>query len=207
MAEDERNINASYHFKSRLKGMVTVELFNNSYLNVEEKPLKSSRQFQLETVLLDSKAKKVEHLQLQWLVAAVIAALSGGFFIYALLTGEAALMSLLGLCITLALSALFVALYFYTSERKWILQTRHAHFPLLEIPYTKRQQAEAEQFIETIKQTITSRLEKKGYSSDDLFAGELRMLRRFREGGILDPTHYEQAKAYMMQRHGKEGAE
>lgn len=207
MADNERIVNASYLFDSRLRGTLKVELFDNSYLNVEETQLKKNQQFQLEVAILDPQAKRVENLQVQWLAVAAIAILSGGFFIYALIAGKGITMSLLGLLATLALASLFVAAYFYTSERKWILVTRNAHYPLLELPYKIKQRAEAEQFVATVKQAVTDRLERKGYSDDDLFAGELRMLRRLREGGILSTTHYEQAKAHMMKSHGKENSE
>lgn len=200
--QKEPTINASYHFQSRLKGEVEVELFNDFYICVKERPLKRTRQFKLEVATLNPEAVKKVKLAVHWLAAAVIAALGSAFFLYLLFTGDELMMPLLGSLIAAGLSAAFTALFFYGTERKWVLETRNAVYPLVAIPFHKHQQKEVQQFIEALQQAIEKNVRRKGYSSEDLFAGELRMLRRLAKNKILSDTLYDKAKAHMMKSHG-----
>ena len=204
--EQNTTINASYRYHSRLKGEVEVQLFNDFYICVKEKPLKRTRQFKLEIATLNPQAKNIEDLAIQWLAAALIAALGAGFFLYTLFTGNGLLMPLLGALVAAALSAGFTALYFYASERKWVFETRNALYPLVVVPYSKGQKQQAKAFIKTLQQAIEKNVEKRHYSSEDLFAGELRMLRRLSNNKVLSDSLYEQAKAYMMKTHGSSAA-
>ena len=198
----EPTINASYRFHSRLKGEVEVQLFNDFYIYVKEKPLKKTRHFRLEVATLNPKAEMKVDLAIHWLAASMIAALGSGFFLFTLFTGNALWMSLLGAVIAAGISAGFAALYFYTSQRKLIVETRNSLYPLVVLPFHKAQQKEAEAFIATLQQAIEKNVANKRYSSEDLFAGELRMLRRLANNKVLSDTLYAQAKAYMMKSHG-----
>lgn len=202
MEHTEPTINASYRFRSRLKGEVELQIFNDFYLCVKERPLKGKRQFKMEIATLNPLAVKSEELAVHWLAAAIIAGLGGCFFIYSLLTGSEPLMALLGVVIAAGISAAFTALYFYNSERKWIVETRNALYPLVTIPYHKRQEKEVWTFIESLQQAIERNVTSKRYNSEDLFVGELRMLRRLAKNKVLSETLYDQAKAYMMKCHG-----
>jgi len=195
-------INASFHFQSRLKGEVEVQLFNDFYICVKERPLKRTRLFKLEVATLNPLAQKREELAIHWLAAAVIAGLGSAFFLYTLFAGGDLQMSLLGALLAAAGSAAFVALYFYSSERKWVVETRNALYPLVVIPFHKGQRKEAQTFVEALQQAIEKNVQRKCYSNEDLFAGELRMLRRLAKNRVLSATLYEQAKAHMMKSHG-----
>jgi hypothetical protein len=202
MENDEPTINASYRFHSRLKGEVEIQLFNDFYICVKERPLKRTREFKMELATLNPEAVKKEDLAVHWLAAAVVAALGSGFFIYTLFAGGELMTPLLGALICAGISAAFVALFFYTSERKWVLETRNALYPLVVVPYHKHSQKEAHAFIERLQQAIEKNVSSKRYSSEDLFAGELRMLRRLAKNKVLSESLYDQAKAHMMKSHG-----
>lgn len=202
MENTEPTINASYRFHSRLKGEVELQIFNDFYLSVKEHPLKKRRQFKMEIATLNPQAVKKEDLAIHWLVAAVIAGLGGVFFIYNLFTDNERLMPLFGILISVSVSAAFIALFFYQSERKWIVETRNALYPLVVVPYRKSQQKEVQTFIDTLQQAIERNVVSKRYNSEDLFVGELRMLRRLTNHKVLSNTLYGQAKAHMMKSHG-----
>ncbi|MEN8170333.1 MAG: hypothetical protein ABFS08_08945 [Pseudomonadota bacterium] len=202
MENTEATVNASYHFQSRLKGEVDIEIFNDFYIRVKERPLKKTRQFKMEVATLNPQAKKKNDLALHWFAAAAISGIGSCFFIYTLFTGNELWMSLLGALIAAASSAAFTVLYFYNSERKWIVETRNSLYPLVVVPYHKRQQKEVQAFIETLQQAIENNVASKRYNSEDLFAGELRMLRRLTNNKILSSTRYDKAKAHMMKSHG-----
>jgi hypothetical protein len=202
MENIEPTINASYRFHSRLKGEVELQIFNDFYLSVKERPLKKTRQFKMEIATLNPQAVKKEELATHWLAAAVIAGLGGVFFIYSLFTDNDLLMPLLGILICAGISAAFTALFFYQSERKWIVETRNALYPLVVLPYHKSQQTEVEVFIKALQQAIERNVTSKRYNNEDLFVGELRMLRRLAKNNVLSEALYDQAKAHMMKSHG-----
>ncbi len=202
MEQIEPTINASYRFKSRLKGEVEVQLFNDFYIYVKEKPLKKTRQFKLEVATLNPQAETKVKLAVHWLVASIIAALGSGFFIFTLFSANEPWTPLLGALIAAVMSAGFATLFFYTSEHKLIVETRNSLYPLIVLPFHKQQKKEAEAFIETLQQAIEKNVASKRYSSEDLFAGELRMLRRLANNKVLSDSLYAEAKAYMMKSHG-----
>lgn len=202
MEQIEPTINNRFRFRSRLKGEVEVELFNDFFLCVRERPLKRTRQFKLEVATLNPLAQKQEELAIHWLAAAVVAGIGSAIFLYTLITGGELLMSLLGTLIAAGLSAAFTALFFYSSERKWVVETRNALYPLVVIPYHKGQEKEAQSFIEALQLAIERNVLKKRYSNEDLFVGELRMLRRMAKNRVLSEAIYEQAKSHMMKSHG-----
>jgi hypothetical protein len=202
MEQTAPTINSSYRFQSRLKGEVELQLFNDFYLSVKERPLQKTRKFKMEIATLNPKAVKKEELAVHWLAAAVIAALGGVFFLYTLFSGSELLMALVGTLIAAGISAAFTAMYFYHSERKWVVETRNALYPLVVVPYHKSQQKEAQAFIEALQQAIERNVSSKRYNSEDLFVGELRMLRRLTNNKILSDTLYNQAKTHMMKSHG-----
>lgn len=202
MENPEPTINARYRFHSRLKGEVELQIFNDFYLCVKERPLQGARQFKMEIATLNPLAIKSEELAVHWLAAALIAGLGGCFFIYSLFSGSEPLMSLLGMVIAAGISATFTALYFYHSKRKWIVETRNALYPLVSVPYHKHQEKEVWAFIESLQQAIERNVTSKRYNSEELFVGELRMLRRLAKNRVLSETLYDQAKAYMMKNHG-----
>lgn len=207
MDEKQHKTNAHYRFHSRLKGEVELELFNDFYLSVKERQLNRLRQYRLEIAPLDETPTRREELAVQWLAAAAISGTVGLLSLYSLFSANEIGMPLLGTFIFAGLSAAFTALYFYQSERKWVVVTRNARYPLVEIPYSKQQRQEAQAFVDTLQQAIEKNLRDKGYSNEALFAGELRMLRRLAKKNVLSETLYGRAKAYMMERHGQESAD
>lgn len=202
MDNEAPRINASYHFQSRLRGELEIELFNDFYLCVREKPLKRTRQFKIELATLKPEASKKVDLAVHWLVAAVLSALASAYFIYSLSSDGDLMMSLLGAAVTAAVAILSLYLFSAATERKWILETRNALYPLIVIPFNKQKKKEAKTFVETLQHAIEKNVRAKHYTTDDLFAGELRMLRRLAKNKVLSEKLYDKAKSTMMKGHG-----
>ncbi|NIR94042.1 MAG: hypothetical protein GWO08_10315, partial [Gammaproteobacteria bacterium] len=74
------------------------------------------------------------------------------------------------------LSVLLTTLFVLSIKRKWVFETRTAHHPLVEIPYHKKDKKRAQEFANLLQSTIENNITEKGYNSDHLFAGEMRML-------------------------------
>lgn len=198
----EHRTDAQYHYSDRLKGERRLELFNDHYLSVASRRLKKKQQqFKLEVATLNPEAKKVEDMAWHWLVAAVLPLLACGYFLYYLFSGADSseiLTTLAAIGGLLLLSGAFAVAFWLGSVRQWVFQTRAAQYPLVQIPFRKRERKAAAEFAEQLEQAIRRTTEKKGYSDDDLFAGEMRMLRRLSESGILSDDIYDSAKKHML---------
>lgn len=199
---DEPIINARYHFQSRFKGEMSVEIFNDFYINVTERPLKRIRQFKLEVATLNPQAQNRRKLAKHWLIAALLSGAVSALCFASLFSDDPMQIALPGALGGAAICAAFIALFVVGSERKWVVETRNALYPLVVIPYTSGSKKEAKAFIETLQQAIERNVQSKRYSSEDLFAGEMRMLRRLAKNRVLSENLYEQAKANMMKGHG-----
>lgn len=192
----------TYQFSNRIKAETSLELFDKYYLAVKERKLKRKREFRLELAILNPEAQHVKRSSTHWLAAAGIAVLIGLYCVNLLLnaTDNSAFWTTLGAAAgAILLGALFVALYVLSIERKWVINTRTALHPLVEIPYHRRDKKQAEQFVEQLQNAIEVTIAEKGYNSEHLFAGEMRMLRRLAKNRILSSSHYDRAKKQMLE--------
>jgi len=197
----EVHTDASYCYSDRFKGESRLELFNDHYLNVISRRMKKQQQFKLELAILNPEAKTVEDMAWHWLVAALLTLLAGGYFLFYLFSSaerSEILTTLAAIGALLLLTAAFAVAFWLGSVRQWVFQTRAAHYPLVVIPFRNHNRQEAAAFAEQLEQAIRRTTEKKGYSDDDLFAGEMRMLRRLSESGIISSDIYDSAKKHML---------
>lgn len=201
----DKAIQGQYRFSHRLKGDVSLSLFDKYYLRVKEKKLKKAREFKLELAILNPKPIHVHDSTFHWLAAAIIVGLADLYFMYYLVTagGENLMATLLAIAGATLLVAVFSVLFLYTSERKWVLETRASLYPLVEVPYRKKDSEVAAQFVQQLQAAIEQNVEKKGYSADTLFAGEMRMLRRLAKHKVLSIDTYDKAKKHMLEGSGQ----
>jgi len=163
--------------------------------------MKKQRDFKMEVATLDPEVQKIERLAWHWLVAAVLMLGTAVYLLYYLFTSSdtnntlAVLGGVGGLMLISVASAFAFVL---TSERKWVFQTRAARYPLVSIPFHKGNREEAAAFTQQLQQAIIATTNKKGYSNDDLFAGEMRMLRRLAKAGVISDSIYDSAKKHML---------
>lgn len=204
----ENQSQASYTFTHRLKGETRLELFEQYYLQVHEKKLRRPREFKLELAILKPEPLHIQTYALHWLAAASTAGLSALYFIYLLFSpanGDFLWPTLAAALAALLLSAIFGALFVMNSERKWVLETRAALYPLVEIPYRKKDRELAQGFAQELQAAIEMNIAEKGYNNEVLFAGEMRMLRRLAKHHILSLDTYDRAKKHMLESNGHMG--
>ena len=61
------------------------------------------------------------------------------------------------------------------------------------------------QFVELLSSAIETNIAEKGYDNEQLFAGEMRMLRRLAKNSILSSSNYDRAKKQMLEKNGHMG--
>lgn len=193
---------STYQFSNRFKAETRLELFDKYYLAVKERKLKKKRDFKLELAILHPEARHVKHAAIHWLGAASVAILAALYCINLLLNTPDSdnLWPLLGATAgAVLLGGIFVSLFVMSIERKWVLETRIGHHPLIEIPYNSKNKKQAKQFVEMLQNSIEMNVAEKGYDNEHLFAGEMRMLRRLAKNRILSSSHYDRAKKQMLE--------
>ncbi len=204
----ENQSKTAYSFTHRLKSETRLELFNKYYLQVSEKKLKRARDFKLELAILNQKPLHVQESALHWLAAASIVGLSNLYFFYLLFSApdfDNLWTILAAIATATLLSVIFGLLFVFASERKWVFETRAALYPLVEIPYRKKDREQAKRFVQTLQSAIAKNISEKGYNNEILFAGEMRMLRRLAKNQILSSDTYDRAKKHMLENSGHMG--
>lgn len=197
----EIRTDATYEFNDRYQGTYQLELFNDYYLNYSSKRLNKKRQFKMEVATLNPEAKKVEGIPWRWL-AGGIASLAGAAFLFSYglssAEGNAFWFTLGGASALLLICAGFMVTFWHKLERKWIFETRSSRCPLVIIPFNKSNKKVAMKFVQQLQTAIELATHKKGYSNEDLFAGEMRMLRRLSKAGVISDRIYNSAKKEML---------
>lgn len=196
--------NAKYRFCNRFQGEHRFELFNDHYLSVHSKLALRPTEFKLEIATLQPEAKRVERPAWFWLASTLLILAASTFIGYAVTSQPETIDLNIGaamIAVLLLLSGYCAAVFLRKSERHWVFETRSAHYPLIHIPYNRKQHSEAAAFVKRLEQAIRDTTEYKGYNSDDLFAGEMRMLRRLAKSGVLSDDMYDTAKKSMLGEH------
>lgn len=202
----EIRTDAKYQFSDRFKGEYSLEIFNHHYLCTTHKRLKKERQFKMEVAVLNPKAKKRQGFPWRWLATALLSLAASAYLINNLLgTVEgSSYWAVLGGAGALALlGAGSLAAFWLGIDRKWVFQTRTADYPLVIIPFNKSSKKEAEQFAQRLSIAIESTNLHKGYSEEDLRAGELRMMRRLSKSGFISEDKYNSAKKRLLSTGGQ----
>lgn len=192
-----------YSYSHRYKGNINLSLFDKYYLHVKEKKLNKAREFKLEVATLNPEPVHVKTGTRHWLIMALIAALTDTIFAFEMVTateilGLDPITMLLALITATTLTALFGWMYLLSTQRKWVLETRSSHYPLIEIPYSQKDKESAKQFVGQLQAAIHRNVLDKEYTTETLFAGEMRMLRRLASKKVLSEKSYDKAKQQML---------
>lgn len=196
----------SYLYTNRLKAETRLELFDKYYLAVSEKRANKAREFKLELAILNPSVRHVREFSFHLLAAAGISAMAALYLLNIFFnapTGDPQL-PIQGAGAAL-LSLLFIILFAVSIKRKWVLETRAALHPLIEIPYHKKDKKQAGEFVRLLQKAIEENIAVKGYKREHLFAGEMRMLRRLAKTRVLSSSNYDRAKKQMLQNNGQLG--
>ncbi len=196
--------NAKYRFSNRFQGEHRFELFNEHYLSVRSKLGLRPTEFKMEVATLQPEAKRVERPAWFWLASTILILGITAFIAITVITHPEAVDLLIAggaIAVLLLLSGYCAAVFLRKSERIWVFETRAAHYPLINIPYSRHCRREAAEFVVRLEQAIRETTEQKRYNKDDLFAGEMRMLRRLAKSGVLSDDMYDTAKKSMLGDH------
>lgn len=195
-----QTINELYEGRDPYKREYRHVLFNNHYLQVVTKQGKKLRDVTVDLHMMHATPQREDNNGLQWLLAMVILILLAvGMVAYVIydFSMDNLIVGAIGVVICALLSYVFFYLSRSTSYHRASFKTRFADFPLITIHQIGKDAEGFEAFIEKIHNAVVQTQSKKKYDDEQLKAGEVRMLRRYFDNGVLSEHEYETAKQHI----------
>lgn len=189
--------------KHRTGGERTLTLLQQRYLRIVRRRRGASVQFTVDILALASGSERYRRLRWSWVVGALLAALVGlvGLVLLAWHPAQSHAVLAGGVLTVLAAVAmgLCVARFVVSIEYRQAYATRYGGVPLVELWVNRPDAGFYRAFVQELERAIAGVDEKVGgMSTDALKAGELRLLRRLAQKGVVGEQVYEAAKAMIL---------
>lgn len=179
---------------------IKIKLVDGRELQVVSKGKKSKQSYSVDILSLQDKSKKTLNISWKWLLTSI------GFILFTLLL-LIVLPAYLGENKNLYLAVIlfggfvggilsFVQFWKHTS-RKQIFHSRNAHVPIVEISIGKPTKESFSTFIDAIEKRIKKFRNHMDVAEDKQLIGEMKMLRRLSDDGVISKKSYESAKAML----------
>ena len=176
---------------------IQIKLVDGRELQVVRKGKKIKHVYSVDILSLQDKSKKTFFIAWKWLIAGI------SFFLFTLLMLKV-LPAYLGnnknlyLGIILLAGVLggilcFVQFWKHTSKKQ-IFHSRNAHVPIIELNAGKPSKEIFSAFVNAIEQRIKKFRDHMNIAEDKQLIGEMKMLRRLSDDGVISKKEYENAK-------------
>jgi hypothetical protein len=179
-----------------------VKLLNERTLQVEKRGKRGFQKYTIDLLALDSASKVETIFGWQWLVTGILSILLMLVLLNLLPVLDE---SLLLRSITYLLGLGIAGGCFYTawkrSSRKQIFYSRNGQVPLVELAMNFPTKQAFNAFVHQLEDRIESSQREMELSMKNQLAGEMRMLRRLSEEGILSEKVYNTAKTVLLKKH------
>lgn len=181
---------------------VKVKLLNGRELHVEKKAKPHRTKYIIDLLALEETSQQKTILGWKWFVAGLAAILSMALCLMFLpILDESTLymasVSIVGLAVS---AGCFFKAYKDTS-RKQIFHSRSANIPLIELAINNPSKKVFNNFVNKLEELIQSSREGLVISTNNQLAGEMKMLRRLSEEGVLSVSVYKKAKTGLLDKH------
>ena len=174
-----------------------IKLVDGRELQVASKERKIKRIYSVDILSLQDRSKKVIFIAWKWLIVSV------GFFLFTLLMLKILPPYLndnknlyLGIILTFGVVAGILGLvqFWKHSSRKQMFYSRNAHIPIIELSVGKPTKTDFSHFVNTVEQRIKKIRNHMDIAEDKQLIGEMKMLRRLSDEGVISNKLYEAAK-------------
>ena len=175
-----------------------IKLVDGRELQVVSKEHKTKHTYSVDILSLQDKSKKVIFIAWKWLVISV------GFFLFTLFMLKILPHYLndnknlyLGIILFFGVVAGLLGLvqFWKHSSRKQIFYSRNANIPIIELSLGKPTKNSFSHFVNTVEQRIKKIRIHMDIAEDKQLIGEMKMLRRLSDEGVINNKLYEAAKA------------
>ena len=174
-----------------------IKLVDGRELQVASKEHKTKRIYSVDILSLQDKSKKVIFIAWKWLIVSV------SFFLFTILMLKTLPPYLndnknlyLGIILFLGVVASLLGLvqFWKHSLTKQIFFSRNAHIPIIELSAGKPTKAICSTFVIAVEQRIKKIRSHMDIAEDKQLIGEMKMLRRLSDEGVISNKLYEAAK-------------
>lgn len=200
MAEDVIEINQEW-----ARGIgVQIRLLNGRELRVEKKEKRNNIKYTIDLLALEDVSKQKVIFGWKWFIAGIVSILLMLLCIKFLpVLGESALFSgvVYFLGIGAAVGCFFMA--WKGTSRKQIFHTRNASVPIVELAINKPSKSDFSKFIAKVERCIKDSRAGKKISTNNQLAGEMKMLRRLSEDGVVSIPVYKKARSGLLGKHSQ----
>ncbi|MDX2465506.1 MAG: hypothetical protein QNK31_13465 [Porticoccus sp.] len=181
---------------------VLVRLIDGRTLCIEKSGKRSNEKYSIDLLALDDTSQSEMLLGWKWFVAGIASILLVVAFITFLpmldesMLYESAVI-IVGLCVSGG--SLYMA---WNSTSRWqVFYSRNASVPLVELAMNKPTKKDFSSFVRKVEGCIESAQQSLVLSLNNQLAGEMRMLRRLREEGVVSTKVYTKAKMTLLEKH------
>lgn len=181
---------------------LSAALIKERELRIENALNRKTTTYCIDVIALRDESQRKLKLGWQWLVAGLVMALvTVGAVEFLPVLSSDTLFHYLAYVVGLGASAACVFMAWKTTSAKQVFYSRNADVALVEMFAGKPSKKEFSEFIEKVEESIRAIQEKMNLSMKNQLAGEMRMLRRLTEEGVLSASDYRKAQAELLSKH------
>ncbi|MCK4864737.1 MAG: hypothetical protein KAT06_04870 [Gammaproteobacteria bacterium] len=176
---------------------VQIKLVDGRELQVFSKSKKSKKSYSVDILSLQDESKKVILIAWKWLLYSI------GFFLITLLLLKIlpGILNVdknlyLGIVLVIGMVGSLVSLTFFwkKTSRKHIFYSRNAHVPIVILSAGNPSKKLLSDFVTVIEKRIKKFRNHMDVSEEKQLTGEMKMLRRLSDSGVISKKDYEKAK-------------
>ena len=177
---------------------VQIKLVDGRELQVLSKGKNTEQAYSIDILSLKDKSERVLSIAWKWLFASIcftlVMLLALKYLpLYLESNRDLYLSSILVIGM---IGSLFCFIKFLArTQRKQVFHSRNAHVPLIVLKVGKPSKKRFSYFIKTIEQRIKKFRKHMNLEEDKQLTGEMKMLRRLCDDGVISKANYETAKA------------
>ena len=193
MAENEVTLNQ----KDRTGTSLQIKLVEGRQLHVYRKENKLEKTYSVDILSLQDKSKNVFSIAWKWLIASIsffLVMLILLKFLPAYLGDDKNLYLGIILLAGIIGSLLCFSRFCMKTSKKHIFYTRNAHVPIIVLSAGKPSKNTFRSFVNAIEKRIKKFRDHMDIAEDKQLTGEMKMLRRLSDNGVITKKVYENAK-------------
>ena len=192
-----RNVNAKLVQIDKFKHEQEFIIFDSRYLQIILKSRRKEKDYTIDLRSISPKSISVVHKQWHWLGVMSASGLAFAYFLYSAWHLKVFIYGLWAAG-ALCTAGLFGVLFFYTMSKKKIFITRFGQVPIVNILANKPDRETVERFVTEIENQAVHAIKNNDLDDEQMRAGEIRMLRRLTNSGILRQEDYDKAKNHVL---------
>ena len=198
----EENKNETLVQTGSLKRSNRVTFIDNRTLRIDTQTSNNNLTYRIDVIALRAKHSHRFAFAWPWLIAAIVllglllAEISTAF----IFPDPASWLAILAKVMLGLLSAICLLVFFKLSHGKYVFKSRHARIPLLDIWTGKPSRKAAKTFVKLLEQRIQKAHDHMNLTEEQQLTGEIKMLRRLAEEGVMPTSVYESAKPKLFKK-------